>query len=1192
MAEEEKTSTINNDEADSSIPQKTEEKEKSGNDEIIDYTNEDFIKALIDAVNEDNLILFIGSGISKLCGAPLWNELADTMLTECTKDEKYGFDCHKKEILLSRVKDERELISIAQNIMKKATDNDDAFLDVLKRELKADENRRETTEHLKSVLCRISRHIVTTNADKIFDDTASPDNVLWNVKRFNRHSFTHSRDVIHIHGSVEDFSSLVFTTPQYLKRYAGREFEGSVKQWFTNPRYTILFLGYGFREIQLLDFLVNTEEDKRNERRFILNGYYDEEKYIFDAEREYYDGYHVELISFSKNEKGYNGLLTALDYIEKKIDEAPMRMPNNIDYVDEITSKWPSDELLKELLIEYPSWNYKEKGYFLDAVEDSKRANSWVKRMIMNDDVRPMVFKDPLEQFGPKSLDILWRTVSLLASTNAYSPATAPFYKEYLQKVILQYIDKSVPPDDSGYPNALFKILLSRRELMKLEGIFDAFGKYVKDYGESGYSSWLAVLDSQYRFVTRLPKSTLKELFDFALYWAKQFKGQSPFHLFYETYGDFLDSSIPDHLVEKLLRTIEMPPYDRYGEYAFETLKDGFQEFPAVLWRWLASACRSLSDDSAISFFEKFRKSWLSVYRQTALYIANTHFNVLRGQLFDHLDDFKSRECAPELYSALNSNADFFTEEEGKRLLAFAERVECESHADTKFAIADLLKLLCRAFPENDEYKVKSTKLQLSFSEDEKNEYEKEHDPLRARKKTRIKTIEKLYEDALNGPDSLSLDDFLKCFDDDIPRANKPLGLRGMDRYFDRFIEKFDLFDNLDKILVKPETRYPSLIDALERSIFVKKMEPDEFYLTILKLEDYRDEERIGNIAISALFHSRGLVSGLSKDVRKKTYEFLINHEYWENAPDRNIFSNKINLYTSNAWKWYLAIIALYPGDEEERFLPCLEKGIVEEPLYAKAAMARSLSNLWKCEKEWTTDNLSVIFDNTEDGFNYSYSSYASLAFGKTDLLEALTEKKILLPLLMSVEGDNVRFMLSRYIVREFMDGEISKDVLKTLAKTNFYGAGLYDFLHHWYYYDKTIGEFMGRLNEMLELFSESTASSPELTGCGILLLKMFANSKDENFDTVAHFIQNKAFAQNLDSSDHYELVILFENNRDLPQWCHDCLYEYLAHLGYCDVPIDDRAKLFILLKASKEKKQKLVNILVHAQPAIAKLLK
>ena len=97
---------------------------------MLKYTDKQFLNQISKAVNADKLVLFVGAGISKLCGLPLWYDLAVKLLNFCVNNSStYNFSHKDRNLLLSSVKDARELVTIAANIICKKSK--DAFYNEL-----------------------------------------------------------------------------------------------------------------------------------------------------------------------------------------------------------------------------------------------------------------------------------------------------------------------------------------------------------------------------------------------------------------------------------------------------------------------------------------------------------------------------------------------------------------------------------------------------------------------------------------------------------------------------------------------------------------------------------------------------------------------------------------------------------------------------------------------------------------------------------------------------------------------------------------------------------------------------------------------------------------------------------------------------------------------------------------------------
>lgn len=88
----------------------------------MDFKDVEFQNSIIHGINNQKLVLFVGAGFSKLCGLPLWNELASALLNECVNKELID---HAAKSQIEKGKDARTIITIAYYLFKeqKKTDN-------------------------------------------------------------------------------------------------------------------------------------------------------------------------------------------------------------------------------------------------------------------------------------------------------------------------------------------------------------------------------------------------------------------------------------------------------------------------------------------------------------------------------------------------------------------------------------------------------------------------------------------------------------------------------------------------------------------------------------------------------------------------------------------------------------------------------------------------------------------------------------------------------------------------------------------------------------------------------------------------------------------------------------------------------------------------------------------------------------
>ena len=225
---------------------------------MLDYKNKDFIHQIVNSSRKGKLILFLGAGYSKLCGIPLWSELASAMLDDCVKDPLIKFDEASKAQLLGSIHDSRELVSIASSLLIKAHGKSYfyhllcAHLDISSDKLNPE--IREQRQVLIDFISQTKSTVITTNADSLFDQSFPSDAIARSEDQVA--TLAHRSDqpkILHIHGSILMPNSLVFTTSDYLYRYSDEKFRMALSTIFNSPDRdtSVLFLGYGFSELQL-----------------------------------------------------------------------------------------------------------------------------------------------------------------------------------------------------------------------------------------------------------------------------------------------------------------------------------------------------------------------------------------------------------------------------------------------------------------------------------------------------------------------------------------------------------------------------------------------------------------------------------------------------------------------------------------------------------------------------------------------------------------------------------------------------------------------------------------------------------------------------------------------------------------------------------------------------------------------------
>ncbi|MGE0671729.1 MAG: SIR2 family protein [Methylibium sp.] len=238
---------------------------------------------LKDAAKHGELVVFVGAGASMLCGSPDWRGFASQVVGALAKGGVLSF---LEAEQLRGLGDSRRTLSIAMALAKEkgiAIDFD-SILHPAKPVAIGSE--------LYELLSSLRPVFVTTNYDKWLDD-AEPAELSTEVRvggeaepargpgrrpkyylreHLSSALLTERGAVIHLHGSYTDPSSMVVSLKDYIEHYADLRVQAFLSAMFKN--HTVLFVGYGLAELEVLDHIIRSNESLRTRtaepRHFLL----------------------------------------------------------------------------------------------------------------------------------------------------------------------------------------------------------------------------------------------------------------------------------------------------------------------------------------------------------------------------------------------------------------------------------------------------------------------------------------------------------------------------------------------------------------------------------------------------------------------------------------------------------------------------------------------------------------------------------------------------------------------------------------------------------------------------------------------------------------------------------------------------------------------------------------------------------
>jgi hypothetical protein len=253
---------------------------------------------LAEAAKSGELVVFIGAGISRLIGCPSWEEFADRALEQLVPS------CinHYELAQIKSIGDAKKRLSIAKILAEKAGKKID-FIKLL--------GGRDSSDSIYSHLAKFRCSFVTTNYDKyvIPQVNATRDEVQWRFSRRDQllgANLDRLGNVIHLHGCVDNPDLMVVSTRDYLEHYASKEVQEFLTYLF--QRKTVLFLGYGLEEVEVLEYILRKglAGPESRMRRYILQGFFNAELRLFEVLSDYYqDGFGAKLIGFPRDDANF-----------------------------------------------------------------------------------------------------------------------------------------------------------------------------------------------------------------------------------------------------------------------------------------------------------------------------------------------------------------------------------------------------------------------------------------------------------------------------------------------------------------------------------------------------------------------------------------------------------------------------------------------------------------------------------------------------------------------------------------------------------------------------------------------------------------------------------------------------------------------------------------------------------------------
>lgn len=294
-------------------------------------------------LKNEKVCVFVGAGISKILGMPLWNELGDKAIEYLYRTNKINYFEYKR--VINNIIDPKQKLTIFHNLLPKNTKEAKKFYE----ETLTIDNKKENPYDR---LIEFEWIKLTSNIDNEFinslnrnlkqpleTEKESSQNKEILTKRANKEtqnfdkSNLNNETIYYIHGSIDNLQQTVLTTKDYVETYYGDT--SRLKVFLENifNEFSVVFIGYGLEEFPILEHVI-----KYSKSHYAVIGAYLNEMNLFRLNSEYFKTLNITPIPFYLDFNGYDRLISVLaSWIQQIRDARSQDYYQKIKDIDETT---------------------------------------------------------------------------------------------------------------------------------------------------------------------------------------------------------------------------------------------------------------------------------------------------------------------------------------------------------------------------------------------------------------------------------------------------------------------------------------------------------------------------------------------------------------------------------------------------------------------------------------------------------------------------------------------------------------------------------------------------------------------------------------------------------------------------------------------------------------------------------------
>ncbi len=199
------------------------------------------VKDIIDANENNRLVIFVGSGVSANSNIPTWKDLIEKM---ARKIEYINESDENKDISST------DFLKIAEYFyLSDGSSDKHNYYNFIKEQIGGDYAPNPIDDMILKIL---PHHIITTNYDKLIENSKEINSNLFSVITKDDDLLTHNNDhyIIKMHGDIENIEHIVLKESDYLKYEQSHALISTyIKSLLID--HSFLFIGYSLNDYNL-----------------------------------------------------------------------------------------------------------------------------------------------------------------------------------------------------------------------------------------------------------------------------------------------------------------------------------------------------------------------------------------------------------------------------------------------------------------------------------------------------------------------------------------------------------------------------------------------------------------------------------------------------------------------------------------------------------------------------------------------------------------------------------------------------------------------------------------------------------------------------------------------------------------------------------------------------------------------------